>query len=56
MEEAPLNNQREEELPPLEEMPHPLPIIRCKGEGYITRKDGTIVPFTLEGEYHGTHA
>jgi hypothetical protein len=28
----------------------PLPMIRVYGEGYITRKDGTVVPFTLSNE------
>ena len=28
----------------------PLPLVRVYGEGYITRKDGTVVPFTFEGE------
>jgi len=28
----------------------PLPFLKCHGEGYITRKDGTIVPFTIDGE------
>ena len=28
----------------------PLPMIQVRGEGYVTRKDGTVVPFTLKGE------
>ena len=28
----------------------PIPIVRARGEGYVTRKDGTVVPFTFQGE------
>jgi hypothetical protein len=28
----------------------PIPIVQVRGEGYVTRKDGTVVPFTLKGE------
>lgn len=27
-----------------------VPMLQVHGEGYITRKDGTIVPFILSGE------
>jgi hypothetical protein len=30
--------------------PRPLPMLRVNGEGYITRKDGEVVPFKIEGE------
>jgi hypothetical protein len=32
------------------EEPPPVPMIQCHGEGYITRADGTVVPFTLSTE------
>lgn len=28
----------------------PLPLVRVRGEGFITRKNGEVVPFTIEGE------
>lgn len=29
----------------------PMPLVRCQGEGYITRRDtGERIPFTFEGE------
>ena len=27
-----------------------LPLLVCHGEGYVTRKDGTVIPFTIHGE------
>ena len=30
--------------------PKPIPMLVCRGEGYITRKDGTVIPFTLSNE------
>lgn len=41
----------EEQLPEKQDEPEkPLPIIRVEGEGYITRKNGEVVPFTIQGE------
>ena len=41
----------EEQLPEVQDEPEkPLPIIRVEGTGYITRKDGEVVPFTIQGE------
>ena len=28
----------------------PLPLLVCHGEGYVTKPDGTVIPFTLHGE------
>jgi hypothetical protein len=28
----------------------PLPLLIVQGEGFITRKDGTVVPFTISSE------
>lgn len=40
-----------DQLPEAEaEAPKPLPMLCCQGEGYITRKDGTVVHFTIQGE------
>jgi hypothetical protein len=38
---------REDDQP---EAPQALPMLRVHGEGYITRKDGEVVPFKIEGE------
>lgn len=40
----------EHELEVAEEPESPLPPLVVQGEGYITRKDGTVVPFTLSNE------
>jgi hypothetical protein len=28
----------------------PLPMLVCHGEGYVTKADGTVIPFTIHGE------
>jgi hypothetical protein len=45
-------DERNEPTPDVAETENaaPVPMLRCSGEGYITRKDGTIVPFTFQGE------
>ena len=41
----------EDQLPEGQQEPvPPVPMIRVYGEGYITRKDGEVVPFTIQGE------
>lgn len=43
-----------EQLPDAEpepaRLPDRLPMLRCYGEGYITRKNGEVIPFTIQGE------
>jgi hypothetical protein len=40
----------EHELEVAEEPELPLPPLLVHGEGFITRRDGTVVPFTLSNE------
>lgn len=40
---------KEEALEPVEDV-KPLPLLKVYGEGYITRQNGEVVPFTFQGE------
>lgn len=52
-----MSMNREDDLdgdPPEEEIKSdnvaPLPMLKAYGTGYITKKDGTVIHFTLEGD------
>ena len=39
-----------QDAPKPEAEQHPVPMVQVQGAGYITRKDGTVVPFTIQSE------
>lgn len=43
-------NDEVAEVPPAEPEAKPLPMVVVRGAGYITRKNGEVIHFTIEGE------